>query len=313
MPILLPGDCWFMSALSAITLNPGLLRRVVPDDQDFTRKYIGIFHFRFWQCGEWVDIVVDDQLPVSYDNQLCFSHSRSENEFWSALLEKAYAKLHGSYGALDAGKCYEATEDLSGGVTERFFFQKEEPPRNLFSIIAKAIQRGSLITCSVPGNIEEENESGLVAGHGYCVTGARQCKVNVPWKSHVDLVRLRNPWGDEVEWKGAWSDEAEEWRLVPEEYKKKMKLTAEADGEFWMTFREFLKNFEGVSITSLNPHSLNKEALLCMNDLAAVVNQIYLHQNNLSVTKRKVWEVVTYDGSWVRNSTAGGAPNNVSK
>ncbi|XP_069951389.1 calpain-1 catalytic subunit-like [Cherax quadricarinatus] len=158
------GDCWFVSAMSAITLNPGLLRRVVPNDQDFTTtKYAGIFHFRLWQGGEWVDVVVDDRLPVTADNQLCFSHSANHAEFWSALLEKAYAKLHGSYGALNAGKCYEATEDLTGGVTERFLLQRETPPHNLYSIIEQASHRGSLITCNsqvmftcsvqLPGNV----------------------------------------------------------------------------------------------------------------------------------------------------------------
>lgn len=78
-----------------LNLSPLILLQVIPDwkDQEWegNKPYAGIFHFRFWRFGEWVDVVIDDRLPTVKGN-LIYCHSNDSDEFWSALVEKAYAK-----------------------------------------------------------------------------------------------------------------------------------------------------------------------------------------------------------------------------
>nr|XP_023027782.1 calpain-A-like isoform X1 [Leptinotarsa decemlineata] len=284
------GDCWLLAAAANLTLYRRLFFQIVPDDQGFDEKYAGIFHFRFWQYGKWIDVVIDDRLPT-YRGQLIFLHSTEDNEFWSALLEKAYAKLHGSYEALKGGSTCEAMEDFTGGVTE--MYEMEASPPNLFQIIVKAYERSSLMGCSIepdPNITEAQTPEGLIRGHAYSITRVQYVDIQTPnVTGKIPLLRLRNPWGNESEWNGAWSDGAPEWRFISESEKEELGLTFDNDGEFWMSFKDFQKHFSRLEICNLNPDSLSDE--------------------ELREGHKKKWEMSVFEGEWVRGVTAGGCRN----
>lgn len=55
---------------------------------------------------------------------------------------------------------------------------------------------------------EQETPEGLVKGHAYSITKIKYVDIATPTKKgKIPLIRLRNPWGNETEWKGAWGDQ----------------------------------------------------------------------------------------------------------
>ena len=182
--------------MSCLATQPHLLTQVVPPGQSLSPShgYTGTFLFRFWLYGNWVEVVVDDLLPC-IGGRLAFIHSDSDCEFWSPLLEKAYAKLHGSYPALRGGSTSEAMVDFTGGISETVSLKRPGEERELFRMLQTAQTRRSLNCCSIqpdPDLHEAQTPLGLIKGHAYSIT--KVARVRLVTGDQEELVRVRNPW-----------------------------------------------------------------------------------------------------------------------
>ncbi|XP_041827155.1 calpain-1 catalytic subunit-like [Melanotaenia boesemani] len=275
----LAKNCWLIASIGALTFQNDIFKQVVPLEQSFDEDYCGLFHFRFWRFGKWVDVVIDDKLPT-INGRLIFVHSKDPTEFWPALLEKAYAKVCGSYADMNSGTPAEALVDFTGGV--HICVQLNNPPKSLWKLMCRAGQSKSLMGCGTLPGEKSDNEvlpNGLVPSHAYAVTGVMQMmSQGMP----VDLVRLWNPWG-KGEWNGDWSDKSQLWHTVsPQD--REMCLSVCEDGEFWMTMEDFCKFYSDLDICCMCPDFLDGSSSC--------------H-----------WKTSFYEGRWVAGTTAGGCMN----
>ena len=112
------ADCWFLNALAAISARPELLKRIIVSDQNAAK--MGVYTCKFWKDGEWAYVHIDDMIPCNRIGEPLYSRAQNPNEAWVFVIEKAYAKLHGSYLNLIRGAAEYALRDLTGGVPVRY-------------------------------------------------------------------------------------------------------------------------------------------------------------------------------------------------
>lgn len=188
------------------------------------------------------------------------------NEFWVPLLEKAYAKLNGNYASLGGGLPVNALTDFTGGIEQRFelktdFSQTHLRADDLFDFIRSCIDYGSLLACSINGNQRKAETilaNGLVIGHTYSITNYHLLESK---EISRGILRFRNPWGNNIEWNGQWSDADPLWNMFDEQTRQRLSIRRENDGEFWMSFEDFYKEFDVLEVCHLSPDTYDEFGL----------------------------------------------------
>ena len=121
------GNCWFGGALACVANHHSLVEAML-----VTRDYspIGAYVVQLHHSGSWRKILLDDTFPCSTPwegkidevtqnvhysrgGHMCYAKAARQS-LWVPLVEKAAAKLSGSYGALSGGTLAEALQMFTG-------------------------------------------------------------------------------------------------------------------------------------------------------------------------------------------------------
>ncbi|CAD0193996.1 unnamed protein product [Chrysodeixis includens] len=272
------GDKWMVSCLGVLYLTKGLFYRVVPADQKINATYAGVFRFRLWWCGQWLEVLVDDRLPT-VNGKLAFLQSHHTEQMWPALLEKAYAKLHGSYEALKYGSFLDGLSDLTGGITESIHIETMTA-ESLNSLLKST----SIVTAHRVSNALGEKIPEIKTEMNYVILNVAQVDST---KGPVHVVRMRRPIGvGEVPIPYIVIN-ASAWTAITLVDRNRIMSTPTGT---WMLFSDFQRAFSRVEVVHLDSETCRAEPMLA---------------------DKQMWQMKMYQSGWKRGVSAGGCRNHV--
>lgn len=308
------GNCWFLSALAVVAEKRYLVKKLLPHSELNDK---GCYQVNLCLDGKWTPVLVDSHLPVVYGGRIVDplrggTTSSTDlastvhpafcavpnGQLWAALIEKAYAKAHGSYQHLSGGFIQEGFQDMTGAPTETLVFDGNIWDfENLWARLLSCHEAGFLM-----GVATAKGGDGLVGGHAYSVldvielndmlVGEQQSMtdflkgspVRKKQRTSIRLVRIRNPWGKK-EWKGEWSASSDQWtkalrrRLGDKSY-------AKGDGTFFMAYEDMLQRFHHMDVVKCRKGWTHTSCDGCFLSRAPDPLQSSRHYFQLSVEKK---------------------------
>ncbi len=108
---------------------------------------------RFFLNGQETPVIVDDYLPCTANGKPCFATCR-DGELWVSLLEKAWAKLHGTYARMEGGLPCFAASHLMGVPSESFSHEQmttQEEVNDFFKTLKLADKKNFIMMAASHG------------------------------------------------------------------------------------------------------------------------------------------------------------------
>ena len=172
------ANCYFLAAIAGLAEDPPdiahlkLGTRICDNFIVKDANKAGCYAMTFFVDGEDVTVVVDDWFPFYLDKdgieRFCFARNKGnldtgggkkstkslggKGELWVQLIEKAWAKVCGSYEASEAGTAAEALNNIDGNPCQSFLLPQIEAKGQhalLWSILEEADRNMYVATCSV--------------------------------------------------------------------------------------------------------------------------------------------------------------------
>jgi len=222
--------------------RPGALEELFVTD---TINTAGAYTVKFYVQGMPAYVTVDDWIPVTgtgSDAKPVYASSMHEGEIWPMIMEKAWAKLVGSYEAIEGGSNWWTMTQMTNDPVERVMFRDFES--NDLGYTSENEKGLALWEKLKFWNAKEymmftgTDKKSYIKNHAFTLLQAVELDMaGTPTK----MLQLRNPWKGDDGWTGDYSKAkgGVHWDNLGTALAAVGGIKEEA-GKFWMSYKDFL-------------------------------------------------------------------------
>jgi len=138
-----------LAALAAIAEKPQNIKDLFEDDE---ANDAGCYMIYFYVNGYKTGVLVDDWIPCKWGKP-AFAKSNTEGELWVILIEKAWAKLQGTYFRTAGGTSDDACNHLLG-VSAKYMMHSNSTEEELWNLFLEGERRNFIMMASSQGSGE---------------------------------------------------------------------------------------------------------------------------------------------------------------
>lgn len=208
----------------------------------------GIYAVQFFVMGYRTVYTVDDYFPVSWWGDLGMAKISEDGGVWNPIMEKAAAKMFGTYDNLASGSSSAAIYWLTGMPGSQYSTNPSNPQATKDHLQWAIVDHTFVTVAGSHGSSDSQlSANGVVLNHAYNVFGMQDIiKDN---GQTVTLLKLRNPWGAE-EYLGPWSDSSNLWTDYT---MSQVDYVDSNNGEFFIDLDTFVTEFGTYDISFYEP------------------------------------------------------------
>eukprot|EP00347_Sterkiella_histriomuscorum_P003203 403365197 len=228
--------------------SPSLIR------QNFITQQVsedGLYQFRFYINGEPKIITVDDYLPFFHDKMLSSTINIKPQIQWLALIEKAWAKLCGSYEKISNLHTLEVLKYFTNCPNKLLHHDLIEP-EEIWRNIEENIKNKGLIFAS-SGVEKSMNEQHSQGAHILAINDAFQFTLpNTDQKVRILKMKDLN---NITEWLGDWGEKSDKWEIRNngEELKKLLSYDqVYQSGQFYISFDDYINFYNSTCLLKVH-------------------------------------------------------------